>query len=266
MRGLLGAVIVLMCAMTGGALADAPDRPKENVEADASTRQVAITSSFTGTEILVFGTVENSVQPSPEAGTYDIIVVVEGQPVPAVVRQKSRVAGIWINTSSMHFAVVPSYYAIASTRPIDEIAAKTFLDAHQIGFDHIRMVPSGAGAGEADAAATETFRQALIRLKEQQRVYVKRDFGVTFIGRSLFRSTIALPPNVPVGPLTARVYLFKEGKLLGQYESRVSLRREGIERFIHNFAISQPLAYGLTTVLLAAAAGLAAAFAFRKPA
>ncbi|MBS0269813.1 MAG: TIGR02186 family protein [Proteobacteria bacterium] len=261
MRPFLSAMIVLMFAMTGGALAD---RPKENVEADASTRQVAITSSFTGTEILVFGTVENSVQPSPEAGTYDIIVVVEGQPVPAVVRQKSRVAGIWINTSSMHFAVVPSYYAIASTRPIDEIADKAFLDAHQIGFDHIRMVPSDTGG--ADAAATETFRQALIRLKEQQRVYVKRDFGVTFIGRSLFRSTIALPPNVPVGPLTARVYLLKEGKLLGQYESRVGLRREGIERFIHNFAISQPLAYGLTTVLLAVAAGLAAAFAFRKPA
>lgn len=260
MRPFLFSMIVLMLAMTGGAFAD---RPKENVEADASTRQVAITSSFTGTEILVFGTVENSVQPSPEAGTYDIIVVVEGQPAPAVVRQKSRVAGIWINTSSMHFGAVPSYYAIASTRPIDEIADKAFLDAHQIGFDHIRMVPSGAGA--ADAAATETFRQALIRLKEQQRVYVKRDFGVTFIGRSLFRSTIALPPNVPVGPLTARVYLLKEGKLLGQYESRVSLRREGIERFIHNFAISQPLAYGLTTVLLAAAAGLAAAFAFRKP-
>lgn len=261
MRGLLWAMIVLMSAMAGGALADAPDRPKENVEADASTRQVAITSSFTGTEILVFGTVENSVQPSPEAGTYDIIVVVEGQPAPAVVRKKSRVAGIWINTSSMPFAVVPSYYAIASTRPIDEIADKAFLDAHQIGFDHIRMAPSGEG----DADATETFRQALIRLKEQQRVYVKRDFGVTFIGRSLFRSTIALPPNVPVGPLTAKVYLFKEGKLLGQYESRVSLNREGIERFIHNFAISQPLAYGLTTVLLAVAAGLAAAFAFRKP-
>ncbi|RUP09539.1 TIGR02186 family protein [Hyphomicrobium sp.] len=264
MRRFLSAVIVLMFAMTSNALAEAPGRPKENVEADASTRQVAITSSFTGTEILVFGTVENSVQPSPEAGTYDIIVVVEGQPAPAVVREKSRVAGIWINTTSMQFAVVPSYYAIASTRPIDEIADKAFLDTHQIGFDHIRMEPSGAG--EADTDAIETFRQALIRLKEQQRVYVKRDFGVTFIGRSLFRSTIALPPNVPVGPLTARVYLLKEGKLLGQYESRVSLRREGIERFIHNFAISQPLAYGLTTVVLAAAAGLAAAFAFRKPA
>jgi uncharacterized protein (TIGR02186 family) len=253
--------MVVMFLTAAGALAD---RPKEAVEADASTRQVAITSSFTGTEVLVFGTVENSVQPSPEAGTYDIIVVVEGMRSPVVVRKKSRVAGIWINTSSLQFASVPSYYAIASTRPIDEITDKALLDANQIGFDHVHM--AHARNGDVDAATVQSFKDALIRLKEQQGVYVRRDFGVTFIGRSLFRATISLPPNVPVGPLTARVYLFKEGKLLGQYESRVMLQREGIERFIHNFAISQPLVYGVATVLLAAAAGLAAAFAFRKPA
>lgn len=258
----LCAAIFLIFLIGGGAAA--ADRPKEGVEADASTRQVAITSSFTGTEILVFGTVENSVQPSPEAGTYDIIVVVEGMPSPVVVREKSRVAGIWINTSFLPFASVPSYYAIASTRPIDEIADKALLDANQIGFDHVHM--AHARDADVDAATVRSFKDALIRLKEQQGVYVRRDFGVTFIGRSLFRATISLPPNVPVGPLTARVYLFKEGKLLGQYQSRVMLQREGIERFIHNFAISQPLAYGLVTVLLAAAAGLTAAFAFRKPA
>src|SRR6185312_7140507 len=90
------------------------DERKESVEADASTRQVAITSSFTGTEILVFGTVENSVQPSPEAGTYDVVIVVEGKPAPVIVRRKSRVGGLWINTSSMRFAALPSFYAIAS--------------------------------------------------------------------------------------------------------------------------------------------------------
>jgi uncharacterized protein (TIGR02186 family) len=256
--------MVLMPGLAGNARAEAP---KEGVEADASTRQVAITSSFTGTEILVFGAVENSVQPSPEAGTYDIIVVVEGLPAPVVVRKKSRVGGIWINTQAMRFASLPSYYAIASTRPIDEIAERAVLDANQIGFDHVRMVPSGAGRMDAtDPGELAAFKAALIRLKEEERVYVKSDFGVSFIGRSLFRATIALPPNVPVGPLTARVYLFKDGQMLGQYKSRVMLQREGIERYIHKVAMARPFVYGVTTVLLAAAAGLAAAFAFRKPA
>ncbi|MFA5955513.1 TIGR02186 family protein [Hyphomicrobium sp.] len=260
----LPAVVALVFCAVGPALADAP---KESVEADASTRQVAITSSFTGTEILVFGAVENSVQPSPEAGTYDVIVVVEGIPAPVVVRMKSRVGGIWVNTQSMRFASVPSYYAIASTRPVDEVADRAVLDAHGIGFDHVRMVRTALSRTDAtDDATLQAFKQALIRLKEQERVYVKSDFGVSFIGRSLFRATIALPPNVPVGPLTAHVYLFKEGKMLGEYSNRVMLQREGIERYIHEAAMSQPLIYGIVTVLLAAGSGLAAAFAFRKPA
>lgn len=264
MRYAIGALIFAMLNPATMVLAG---EAKESVEADASTRQVAITSSFTGTEILVFGTVENSVQPSAEAGTYDVAVVVEGAPAPVVVRRKSRVGGLWINTSAMRFTSLPSYYAIATTRPIDEFADAAMLDANGIGFQHIRMVPAASGRIEAtDPAVLAGFKEALIRLKERERLYVKSDFGVAFIGRSLFRATIALPPNVPIGPLVARVYLFKEGKLLGQYKSRVMLEREGLERYIHDAAHSKPLLYGLVTVFMAATAGLAAAFAFRQAA
>jgi uncharacterized protein (TIGR02186 family) len=264
MRLAASAIVVVLLVFAGTAMArDA----QESVEADASTRQVAITSSFTGTEILLFGTVENSVQPSPEAGTYDIVAVVEGAPAPAVVRKKTRVGGLWINTSSMNFMPVPSYYAIVSTRPIDELADPALLDANGIGFEHIRMVPAQAAWDKPlDAAEVASFREALVRLKERERLYVKSDFGVAFIGRSLFRATVALPPNVPVGPLTASVYLLKEGKLLGQYKSQVMLEREGIERFIHEFALNKPFFYGLLTVIMAAAAGLVAAFAFPRAA
>src|SRR6185437_4239479 len=128
----ISVILLLMFAFATGAIADPA---KESVEADASTRQVAITSSYTGTEILVFGTVENSVQPSAEAGTYDVVVVVEGTAVPAVVRRKSEVGGLWVNTSFVRFASLPSYYAIASTRPIDEFA------------DHAGRIPAHGGNG-----------------------------------------------------------------------------------------------------------------------
>jgi uncharacterized protein (TIGR02186 family) len=264
MRRLASIVVSLML---GGATCAHADAPKEGVEADASTRQVAITSSFTGTEILVFGAVTNSVQPSPEAGTYDVIVVVEGVPAAVVIRKKTRAGGIWLNTQSMQFASVPSYYAIASTRPVDEIAEKAVLDAHGVGFGHVQMdAIKSTNSAAKDPAALQNFKDALIRLKKQEHVYVESEFGVSFIGSSLFRATIALPPNVPVGPLTAHVYLFKDGLMLGEYSSRVMLQREGIERYIHETAISQPLIYGILTVLVAAGSGLAAAFAFRKPA
>ena len=110
-----------------------------------STRSVAITSGFTGTEIIIFGTVENSRQSSPESGTYDVVVVVEGTPAPVVVRRKSRIGGLWVNVRTIRFSSFPSYYAIASTRPVDEIAEHAVLDKNQIGFGHVRMAPSGSG-------------------------------------------------------------------------------------------------------------------------
>jgi uncharacterized protein (TIGR02186 family) len=248
-------------------ISEAQPLPRESVEADVSTRSVSITSSFTGTEIVVFGTVENSRQPSAEAGTYDVVIVLEGTPAPAVVRKKDRIAGLWFNATSVRFASFPSYYAIASTRPIDEVAPADVLNANAIGFQHIRMVPAGrAVIGNLEGAVDRDFRNAVLRLKEREGLYVKADYGVTFIGRSLFRATISLPPNVPVGPLTSRVYLFQDGKILGNYQSKVTMERAGIERFLHDSAYGHPLLYALATIALAAFSGLAAAYAFQRAA
>jgi len=245
--------------------ARAQTQPPETVEADVSTRSVSITSNYTGTEILIFGTVEHSRQPSAEAGTYDVVAVVEGMSLPAVVRRKSRVAGLWINTRSVRFSSFPSFYGIATTRPLEEIAEPETLGTHQIGFEYVRMVPSGSIRwAPSTPEEAEEYRAAAIRLKKRDGLFVQSDYGVTFRGRSLFRATISLPPTVPVGPLTARLFLFKDGKMLSQYKSEVMMERTGLERFLHDKAYDSPLLYGISTVFVAAAAGLFAAFAFRR--
>lgn len=237
--------------------------PPESVQADVSTRSVAITSSFTGTEILVFGAVDNSRQQSAEAGLYDVVVVLEGAPVQVVSRKKSRVAGIWLNTSYSSYDSVPSYYAIASTRPVEEIADDAVLKENRIGFDHIQMMPSATSRPMSEAELRE-FRESVIRIKNRDGVYVQEDYGVVFIGRSLFRASIDLPANVPVGPLTARIYLLREGQLLSRYISKVNLEREGVERVLHAFAIDHSWLYGLAAVVLAAASGLLASRLFSR--
>jgi uncharacterized protein (TIGR02186 family) len=234
------------------------------VQADVSTKNVAVTSSFTGTEIVVFGAVDNSRQPGAEAGYYDVVVVIEGTPNRIAVRKKSHHGGIWMNTRNASFDKVPSYYAIWSTRPLDEIASEATMIGYEIGFDHVRMTPVGGTestgtSSTLPAADAGEFRSALVRLKNKQGLYVKNDFGVTFIGRSLFRANITLPANVTVGPFDTRVYLFRNEKLLSQYDVRLTLEREGVERHLHMFAINWPLIYGLSTVLLAVGMGLVAA-------
>jgi uncharacterized protein (TIGR02186 family) len=161
---------------------------------------------------------------------------------------------------------VPSYYAVASTRPLDEIAPEEFRSLHGIGFHHLRFKPA---FGQAQALSTEDlkeFSEAIIRLKKNEGLYVQDQYGVAFIGRSLFRSSIELPANVTVGPFDTRVYLFREEKLLSQYSIRLNLEREGLERHLHGFAFAYPTLYGLMTVVIAVAAGLLASAAFRKTA
>ncbi|NOU08360.1 MAG: TIGR02186 family protein [Hyphomicrobiaceae bacterium] len=255
----------------------------ESVEADVSTRNVAVTSSFTGTEIVVFGSIHNSRQTSAESGVYDVVVVVEGIPGKVTARKKDRVGGIWLNTRSATFEEVPSYYAIASTRPLDEIASEATLIGYELGFDHVRMTPAAlsnvtkpATAKDAKdkaapqpeqrlpAAELRDFRNSVIRLKKKDGLYVQEDYSVAFIGKSLFRAAVALPANVPVGPFETRVYLFRQERLLSQYNVRIKMEREGLERLTHSFAHEKPLAYGLLTVLLAMLAGLAASTIFSK--
>jgi uncharacterized protein (TIGR02186 family) len=239
---------------------------KEAVQADVSARNVAVTSSFNGIEIVIFGAVDNSQQPSAESGYYDVMIVVEGVPGRIVVRRKNNVAGLWLNTSSATFDVVPSYYAIASTRPIDEITTEEFRASHGVGFQHLRFMPA---FGQTQALSTEDlkeFRQAIVRLKEKQGLYIQDNYRVAFIGKSLFRATIELPANVTVGPFETRVYLFREEKLLSQYTVRLNLEREGLERYLHRFAFGYPTLYGLMTVAIALAAGLIASTVFRRAA
>jgi uncharacterized protein (TIGR02186 family) len=241
-----------------------PGEVRETIQADVSTRSVAITSSFTGTEIVIFGAVDNSRQSSPESGYYDIVIVLEGTPTELVSRRKSNVAGIWVNTQSLWFSSVPSYYAIATTRPLDEIANPNVLRENDLGFEAVRMTPVSGWETGLNTADLEDFKAAVIRIKKASGLYVQEDYDVVFIGRSLFRASIDLPANVPVGPLVARVYLFQQGRLLSTYSSRVQLQREGIERFLHTFAVDRPLLYGIFTVGVALTAGLLASAVLQR--
>lgn len=238
--------------------------PPERVEADVSARSIAVNAAFKGSVVTVFGTVDNSRQPSPEAGYYDVIVAVEGAPTPAIVRRKSNVAGLWINSAAASFDRVPSYYAVASTRPLEEIAEPDVLAQYGIGLENIPLVANSKTTAATNAAELRDYQSALGRLKVREGLYTRDDVGVAFSGRSLFRSTLALPANVPVGQLITRVYLFREGALLSKFTTRVELERTGIERYIYESAHNSPWLYGFIAVLMAVACGLAASAIFGR--
>lgn len=238
--------------------------PRETVQADISTRRVAVTSTFAGTELVVFGAVDNSRQTSPEAGLYDVVIMVTGTPTRLVARKKGRVLGVWLNTDRLTFASVPSYYAITSTRPLDEIASDDVLKSTGIGFDFAPMTLAKGEAEMRSAAEIKEFRDAIVRLKRKDKLFNQDEYGVAFIGRSLFRASVDVPANVTIGTFDTRVFLFKNRELLHQYAARLELEREGLEDALHAFAFRHPLPYGIVTVLLALSAGLLASTLFRR--
>jgi len=237
--------------------------PPERIEVDVSTRTIEVTSAFAGTEIIVFGTVLNSQQESAESGYYDVVVVVEGRGATSIVRLKSNVGGLWINTQSVRFDNLPLYSAIASSRPLEEIAEPSVFVANVIGYTRARMFP-GRHSSKVTAEELDAYKTAALRLKQKDGLYVTSDYGVAFIGPALFRASIKLPANIPVGPLGARVFLFHDGQLLASQKATVMLERQGVDRLVYDFAFEHPVWYGILTVAIAAFAGLAASLAFRR--
>lgn len=244
--------------------APAAAAPSESVEADVSTRSVAVTSAFRGSEVIVFGTVLNSRQESAESGLYDIVIVVEGSPTPVIVRRKSNVGGIWLNTSSLKFDRAPSYYAVVSTRPLDEVAEESVLAQQFVGFKRIRFEGALGASATLSATQRDEFREAIVRLKQKEGLYFTEDYGVTFIGKALFRSTVTLPANVKVGPVAVHVLLFHDGVLLSRMTSRVVLARQGVEHYIFAYAFGNPLLYGIGAVAIAVSVGMLASLLVRR--
>jgi uncharacterized protein (TIGR02186 family) len=256
---LLFASLALASPAAAAAPAGAPPAAKEELQADLSTRDISIQSNFTGIEILIYGSIDFSQAKIPDGGNYDVIIVIRSPAQPLVARRKERVAGIWVNSPGRIFPAVPGFYAALSTRPFRAITSDETLKELGVGFANLNF-----GRPVGDDTEEAQFRSAVIRLKKKQRLFQENDDGVTFIGRSLFRGSVAMPANVPTGRYTADVYLFRDGELISKSLSTLEVSKAGFERMVHSLAFNQPLLYGLFAVLVAVLAGLAGWFAFRR--
>jgi len=240
------------------AIAAEAQRP-EQVQSDISTREISIQPNFTGVEIVLFGSVDFSRAPSVDEGPYDVIMTIRGPNRPIVVRKKERIAGVWMNGPSKTFPSVPGFYAVLASRPFRAVAPKATLQKLDIGFSNLDFGKTVEGE-----AADDGFRASLIRLQKEHSLFQESDDAVSFLGRSLFRGSIQLPVNVPIGRYTTQVFLFRDGNLLSQSQSSLQVHKVGFERVVYTLAFNYPLAYGLLAVLMAVSAGLLAYAAFRR--
>lgn len=249
------AVLIFMTMMSSARALD------ERLDIGISTNEIAITANFTGADLTVFGALDNADRFLLELGQYDIIVALEGPARETIVRKKERVFGIWINRFSMRFEPVPVSYSLSSTLPIDRITREIELSGRTIGIEHIHLLPSGR---VGDGSRVPEFREALLRLKVDNGLYQSEPVGVEFVSSSLFRATIRLPANVPVGQHKLRAFLFKNNEFVMERTLTMRVVKTGAEQFVFELAHEQSFLYGILAVLLAMFTGWAASVMFRR--
>ena len=226
---------------------------------DISARQVQIRYSFTGAQLLLFGAI---VYPGgrPPSRPADIAVVLRGPVEPILVREKQRIAGIWMNAESNRFRSAPSFYAVASSRPISELVDERTAAIYELGLDNLQLSPGGGALPEKE----RRFEAGLLDLRRRQGLYSQNARGVEITDRVLYRATITIPSQVPVGTYTAETFLIDRGKVLAAATRDIQIDKSGFERFVAIAARRYEFLYGLTAVLLSLALGWAAAAVFRR--
>lgn len=223
----------------------------DEVVADLSNHLIAINSSFTGTSVVLFGATD---------GPGDIVAVIRGPEREVTVWRKAKVLGIWANAEAVEFAGVPSFYAIAASRPLAETVPASAAALYRIGVTHLRFEPKSP----LPPARQQLFTEALIRQQQHAGLFPTQVDPVSFLGERLFRANIAFPANVPIGTYRVDVFLVRNGDVVGAQTTPLVVSKVGMDAAVFDFANGEAAAYGAIAVVAAVVAGWLASLPFRS--
>lgn len=227
---------------------------------DVSQRQIDIQSGFTGAELLLFGAIIYPRGVAPE-GQIDVAVVLRGPTQAITLREKQKIAGIWINADSSDFRSVPSYYAIASSRPLDKIVDDKTAAIYELGLDNLQLSPSG----EVDAKEQRRFSNGLVDLNRRDGLFRQNAGSVDITDQVLYRARLYVPSSVPVGTYTAETLLIRNGRVIvADDKVEVRVRKTGFEQLITVLARDYSLFYGTMAVLVSLLLGWFAGYIFQR--
>jgi uncharacterized protein (TIGR02186 family) len=226
---------------------------------DISARSIEIRYSFSGAQLLLFGAILYPGGRVP-ARPADIVVVLKGPVQPILVREKQKIAGIWMNADSNRFRSAPAFYAVASSRPVRELVDERTAAIYELGLQDLQLSPGGGALPDKE----RRFEAGLLDLRKRAGLYAENGNGVEISGGVLYRARIAIPSQVPVGTYTTETFLIDRGKVIAAATRDVEIGKAGFERYVALAARQHGFFYGLAAVLLSLGLGWAAAMAFRR--
>jgi uncharacterized protein (TIGR02186 family) len=226
---------------------------------DVSQRLVEIRYSFAGAELLLFGAILYPGGRTPEAAP-DVAVVLKGPLQRIVLREKRKVAGVWMNVDTVRFRSAPSFYAVATSRPLPQLVDERTAAIYELGLNNLQLSPGGG----ASAATLRRFEQGLIDLRQRSQLYAEYPHGVEISEGVLYRARITIPAQVPVGNYTAETFLISDGRVIAGAAREIRIEKLGFERFVAQAAEQWSLTYGVVCVALSLLLGWAASAFFQR--
>jgi uncharacterized protein (TIGR02186 family) len=218
---------------------------------DISEHDIVLRQGFTGANLLLYGAV---LDPANSDAEYDIVVVLKGPTEPILVREKERIFGIWVNSDDTAYRSVPSFYAMASSRPVLDIVDERTAQIYELGLDYLQLSPSGS----IDPGEQQRFAEGLVDLRQRQGLYAQFDDGVQISEGVLYRAVIPIPSNVISGRYVAETFAIFDGRVISSATSEVQVYKEGFELGVEDAANDYSFLYGLFAVGLSVAMGWAA--------
>ena len=235
----------------------------QSLQLGVSVDVVPISSDFDGRDIVIFGSIEGAELEELYRGKYDVVIEVTGELEEVIVRKKERVGGIWINTRAREYADVPSFYAVLSRNGLDNISNALALRTLGLGVSNIQARALNQTSVQQFLTASP-FSKALRRVRIADGLFYENPDALKQLSPSLFRATLALPPDVPIGQHVVRAFLFYEGQKVAEVASSFEVRKVGFERWVYDFAHNQSLLYGIMCVLIAIITGWTANVLLRR--
>jgi len=232
---------------------------KPTLVPDVSARHIEIRYTFAGAELLLFGAIVYPGGRIP-SHTPDIVVVVKGPADSIIVREKQRIAGIWMNADSSRFRSAPAFYAVASSKPISKLVDERTAAIYELGVHNLQLSPGTTALPDK----ARRFEAGLLDLRERNALYSENPKGVEISGGVLYRATISIPSQVPVGTYTAETFLVDDRQVVAAATRDIEIGKSGFERFVALAARRHSALYGLFAVLLSLGLGWGAAAAFRR--
>lgn len=247
-----------LCALLLATLAASPAHAQGDdpiLVTEVSQGTIRVRQGFTGTQLLVFGAILDPRGGRAESD-YDIAVILRGPSQAIQLREKDRLEwlGIWVNAESASFRSVPSFFALASSAPIDALVDPQTAAIYELGLDYLQLSPTGS----IDPAEQVRMTSGLVDLKQRQQLFQQAEDGVSITEGVLYQARIDIPSNVIIGNYTAETLAIRDGRVIASGTAQVEVVKEGFERVVADEAEEHGLFYGLFAVGLSLLMGWAA--------